>query len=69
MSLRVATFRPIKQGLFAKSSESQLNQLSFTFPVSAETPLGYHLSCRVPGLGSFVPKNRYEITRNEWRSV
>ena len=69
MSLRISTFRPTASGIFSNTSESNRDQLSLRFPVSTETPHGYYLGVKVPGVGYFLAKNRYEETKREWRAA
>lgn len=69
MSTRFSSFRPKAVGLFVSmpnEERDELLQLEL-FPVATETPHGYYLRVRVPGIGYFLPKSRYEEVYTEWR--
>jgi len=67
VSIRFSTFKPTT-GLFENVSCEENQQLSFTFPVATETPRGYYLATRVPGIGYFLPKDKWTETKKEWRT-
>ena len=67
MSIRISTFRPAAVGVFAGLTADERSEVQFDAPVSTETPRGFYLRVRVPGIGYFLPKDTYEEINQEWR--